>query len=215
MKQVENNRKAIIDDLRAKGIVILKQVHGNKVYYAKNTNYDLYNDPIADAVVTDVPLLVLAIKTADCVPVLLFSEDGKLIGAAHCGWKSAKADIIKNTIVLMRNLSSNNVLNVKAIIGPSIQQNSYEVDKDFCNNFIKDNSNYNYFFKNSLKSNKFLFDLPGFVKSKLLDENVEIVEFSKDDTYLIPELYPSYRRYCHTNIPYNGNMLSTIMITNA
>ncbi|KJV57072.1 multi-copper polyphenol oxidoreductase laccase family protein [Orientia chuto str. Dubai] len=205
-KQVANNKQLVINYFAAKELIVLNQKHSNSVYYAKS-----YSDyaPIADAIVTDLPQLILGIQTADCVPVLLFADNGTMIGAAHCGWRGAKANIIRNIISLMRNL--NNMINIKSIIGPAIQQNSYEVDEHFYNTFMQESNNYQYLFKRLEFNNKFLFNLVGFVQDKLLEENVEIVKVYQDDTYSLPELYPSYRRDHHINY----HILSTIVMNNA
>ncbi|WP_064644023.1 peptidoglycan editing factor PgeF [Orientia tsutsugamushi] len=206
-KQVANNRQLVINYFSAKGLMILNQKHGNSVYYAKEIN--CMHEPVADGVVSNLSQLILGIQTADCVPVLLFDRDGTTIGAAHCGWRGTKANILKNVIYLMRNL--NNMVNIKAIIGPAIQQASYEVDQNLYSAFIQENSDYQSFFKPLDFDGKFLFDLVGLVQAKLLEENVEIVKVYQDNTYLLPKLYPSYRRDRHINY----HILSTIVINNA
>ncbi len=139
---VQNNRLAVVRHYNANNIVILQQVHGIKIIDADLiTDSDI--DPEADATVTTKTNLVLALQTADCVPVLLSSGDGMVIGSVHCGWRGAKAGIINNVVELMQKKGAKNI---KAIICPSIQQYSYEVDQEYYDNFVKQRADYSRFF---------------------------------------------------------------------
>jgi len=207
-EEIDNNKKAILSYLEADDIFVLKQVHGNKIINADIIdNFNI--EPEADGAVTTRKNLVLTIQTADCVPILLTSEDGNVIGAAHCGWKSAKANIISNLVDMMQARGASQI---KAFIGPAIQQYSYEVDSEYYNNFIMENSKYAKFFIPSVNDNHYMFDLPSFVEMKLIESNVNEINKSLEDTYSQKEKYPSYRRSCHLGIKYNKNILSAIMI---
>jgi polyphenol oxidase len=241
LAEIEQNLDNIKKDLGANNILILRQVHGNTVIDADQIN-DFREQPEGDGAITTKNKLALAVQTADCVPVLLASADEQIIGAAHCGWRSAKADIISVIINKMRKGGANEI---RAFIGPSIKQSSYEVDENFYQDFLKDNRDYAKFFlepqslrggvltptrqssfmaqKNGLPRDltiarndempiRYMFDLPGFVLSKLRDCGVDDVIVSENDTYSMPEQYPSYRYSTHNNIPYNINILSTIVI---
>lgn len=72
----------------------LKQVHGVQCLHAK----ELSNESEADAVWTDAPEQVLAIQTADCLPVVFASEDGKVVAAAHAGWRGLAHGVLENTL---------------------------------------------------------------------------------------------------------------------
>lgn len=215
-EQVKANIDAVTKSLKAKSIVILRQVHGNDVYHARSISSTQYNSdslPVADAVVTDIAGLALGIQTADCVPILLFNTADPVIGAVHCGWRGAKANIVKNTVALMRKISICN--EIKAVIGPAIQQTSYEVGQEFYDAFVDENQGYKSFFiRSSIYNNVFLFDLVAFVKAKLLDENVEVTKIYDDDTFALPHLYYSYRynNKIMKNPNLYGRMLSTIVI---
>jgi YfiH family protein len=165
--------------------------------------------PDADGLVATKKKIALSILTADCVPVLLASADGAVIGSAHCGWKSAKQGLIKQVSNMMRKAGA---IGIKAIIGPSIQQKSYEVNSDYYDNFIKDEPECQDLFISSEKEDHYMFDLSGYVKYKLDQENIELFLHIDDDTYSMPEKYPSYRRSTHGVEAYTQNILSTIMI---
>jgi polyphenol oxidase len=207
LAEVQKNIDNIQAEHKADGLVILKQVHGNKVILADDKNCE--NQEEADGSVTTNHNIALGILTADCVPVLLASSDGSVIGAAHCGWKSAKANILKTLHAMML---SKGAKEVKALIAPSIQQKSYEVDENYYLNFIKDDADCKQFFIKSNNENHYMFDLPGYVKNKLDKENIEVLVNINDDTYELEDKYPSFRRCTHRNEQYNQNILSTIII---
>jgi polyphenol oxidase len=108
----------------------LRQVHGTVV--ADLGPLPSPEEPEADAVVSHLPGTVLAILTADCVPVLFCSEDGSTIGAAHAGWKGLAAGVLEETIEQMQQSSAR----LMAWIGPCIGKPSYEVGEEVRKAFI-------------------------------------------------------------------------------
>jgi YfiH family protein len=152
-------------------------VHGNDVILADGI--DLKLQPKADASITAQKKIALGVLTADCVPVLFASDDGAVIGAAHCGWKSAKSNIITNVRKMMQDRGANKI---KAITGPAIAQKSYEVDTKYYHDFISEGDEIKESFKPSNKANHFMFDLVGFVIKKLQKENRELFHNMKADT---------------------------------
>ncbi len=205
--QVNKNIDIILNYFNAEKLLLLNQVHGCEVFFAKTMPEEKY--PQADASVTMVKNLVLGIMTADCVPVLMTNQKGTIIGAAHCGWRSAKLDIIEN----LANLIKKNVDDkIYAIIGPSIAQISYEVSSEFYSSFVNDSKIYKKFFTQAPQKDHYMFDLPSFVKYKIEKSNIQIIKHIQEDTYNMKNKYPSYRRSCHTQEVYNQNILSAIVI---
>ncbi len=214
--EIKKNKEFVKKNFSADKIVTLYQIHGTKIYHATNNHNE--NQLIeADGIVTTTPKIVLSIQTADCVPVFFYSETNlnkntsikHIIGAAHCGWKGTKLNIIKKISEEMKKMGAQKI---KAIIGPSIHQNSYEVDNIFYKSFIKESLLYNEFFKFAPKKDHYLFDLPSFVRYKLEKENIEIYKHIVEDTYSLPSKYPSYRRSFHNNEECFDRILSSIMI---
>jgi YfiH family protein len=205
--KIQQNIDNIKTNFNAEELVILKQVHGNAVICADTTGCKQQLE--ADGSVSTRKNIALSVLTADCVPVLFASADGQVIGAAHCGWKSAKDGLIKQVISMMK---SKNATNIKAIIGPSIQQKSYEVSADYYHNFVNDEASCKHLFITSCTKNHYMFDLSGYVKHKLEQEKIELFLHIDEDTYSMPEKYPSYRRSIHGKEAYTHNILSTIMI---
>lgn len=207
LAEIQKNIDTIKDEFSAQELVILKQVHGSKILDADSINYQSQEE--ADGSVTTKNNIALGILTADCVPILLACSSGAIIGAAHCGWKSAKNNIITQ---LHNKMKQKGAKQIKALIGPSIQQKSYEVDEKYYQDFINDDVKYKKFFIESKNKNHFMFDLPGYVRSKLEQENIEIIVNIDEDTYELEDKYPSFRRCIHRNEKYSHNILSTIII---
>lgn len=204
--EIIRNKKAITDYFKAEDILILNQVHGIDIIDADNNSIIT---PEADGSITTRKNLVLAVQTADCVPVLLASGDGKIIGAAHVGWKGAINDIIHN---IVNKMIEKDAKNLAALIGPAIAQGSYEVDAEYYKAFLDKDINNKQFFINSKKENHYMFDLPGFVELQLKQTGVKNIKRITEDTYANPAKYPSKRRSYHLQEPYNQNILSTIII---
>ena len=112
-----------------KNIFLLHQIHSNKfVFINKYSKY--LKKKRADAVITDIPRLPIAILTADCAPILIYDKKKKMIAAIHAGWKGAYKQIISKVINFMikKGCEKENML---AVIGPCIAQKSYNVREDF------------------------------------------------------------------------------------
>ena len=108
---------------RAIDPVRLHQTHSAVVHRVEEKVQGL----IGDALVTSTINIPCSIEVADCVPVLLSSENGKEIAAIHAGWRGLLAGVIKNTTETMATPPSK----IKAWIGPAISENVYSVGKRF------------------------------------------------------------------------------------
>lgn len=108
----------------------LRQVHGTQVIrIAPDRNAD---EPEADAATTSTPGTVLAILTADCLPVVFAANDGSEIAAAHAGWRGLAAGVLENTVAAMRS-SGERVL---AWLGPAAGAQAYEVGQEVFDAFV-------------------------------------------------------------------------------
>lgn len=109
----------------------LRQVHGSDV--AELGPITAADEPRVDAAVSHIPGTVLAILSADCLPVLFCSDDGKSIGAAHAGWRGLAAGVLEATIQAL-GVPAERVL---AWLGPCIAAQSYEVDATVRDAFLR------------------------------------------------------------------------------
>lgn len=208
LQEVEKNRQSVASIFGQKDFVTLKQVHGSAVIQVEDVHHKIAEIE-ADAMVTTNPSLLLGIQTADCVPVLFSCKKASVVGAAHCGWRSARADIIKEVKTKMQELGAEGIT---AVIGPAIAQESYEIDQAFYEDFLSESSANEQFFRPSSVKGKHLFNLPAYVRSKLSSEDIYVADHVADNTYTNPVKYPSRRRSFHKGEQYNGNILSLIMI---
>lgn len=188
----------------------LTQKHTNKVVVVENANQETLAIE-ADALVTKIPNLVVGVITADCVPVLLHDSENKVVASVHAGWRGAFSDIIKNTINEMKKIGAK-AESIQAFVGPSIKQESYEVDELFYKNFLEADSSNSEFFTASKNQNHYMFNLPEFVGSKLQEVGVKNIFTSPDDTYANERKYFSCRRATHRKEPYFGCQMSAIML---
>lgn len=103
----------------------LQQVHSSKVISTEEIKNGTSN--VADAVVSNNPGVILAIETADCLPVLIVDKDLGAIAAIHAGRKGILKGIIEETVKKMKFEYGSKPSNLFAVIGPGISGNSYEV----------------------------------------------------------------------------------------
>lgn len=92
------------------------------------------SEPEADAQITTRPGIALAVQVADCLPVLLADRQGRVIGAAHAGWRSLAAGILQATVQKMRQKVPD--ADIVAWLGPSIGPAVFEVGDEVRDAFI-------------------------------------------------------------------------------
>ncbi len=109
----------------------LQQVHGTQVWNADAGAAS--DEPVADAAVTQRAGVVLAVLTADCLPVLLCADDGRAIGVAHAGWRGLAAGVLEATLSSLCLPPAR----VMAWIGPAIGAAAYEVGDEVRAAFVE------------------------------------------------------------------------------
>lgn len=114
----------------------LRQVHGVGVLRFDATATAIEGDPLdeppADASVTSVPGVVLAVLTADCLPVLFCADDGSEVGAAHAGWRGLAAGVLEATVGAMRTPTAQ----LRAWLGPAAGPQRYEIGAEVRDAFV-------------------------------------------------------------------------------
>ncbi len=106
-------------------VYCLNQVHSDKIVIAEDISPG--DIPEADAIISRNMDAVLCVRTADCVPVLAWSEEAHLIAAIHAGWRGLALRIVEKTISAMKDLGGGDI---RAGIGPAIGRCCYEVRMD-------------------------------------------------------------------------------------
>ena len=151
--------------------------------------------PKADAMVTTNEGVALGITTADCAPILFADAKARVIGAAHAGWKGALTGILESTIDAMEKLGAERG-GIVAAIGPLIRQSSYEVGSEFVARFIDADAENGVFFLPGERDGHAMFDLAGYIRRRLENAGVLMIDDLGVDTYSDTRCY-SYRRSVH------------------
>lgn len=105
----------------------LRQVHGTTIAVEPGEG-----EPEADASVTRTPGTVLAILTADCLPVVFVADDGSEIAAAHAGWRGLVAGVLENTVAAMETPPRD----IVAWLAPAAGPQAYEIGEDVFAAFV-------------------------------------------------------------------------------
>jgi len=80
-----------------------------------------------DALISNEPGLFVCVQTADCVPILLFDPEQKVVAAIHAGWRGTVSKIVEKTVRQMTEIFGCDPSDIVAGIGPSIHIHAYEV----------------------------------------------------------------------------------------
>ena len=164
----------------------LRQVHGTTV--AELGPLPSADEPQADAAVSHLPSTVLAILTADCLPVLFCTTDGREIAAAHAGWRGLSNGILEETLTGLRAAREN----ILAWLGPCIGAPSYEVGEEVLTAFVEFDPSAASCFA-ATRPGHWLCDLTALARLRLQTAGVSRVYGGGFDTFTDPRFY-SYRR---------------------
>ena len=210
-KNVLNNLKIVCKKINcsSKNLILLNQIHSNKFYFI-NKNYKFKKKKLnGDALITNVKKIALGVLVADCVPVLIYDKNLKIISAIHAGWKGVYKEIIKKVVKFLIKKGSN-TKNLVAVIGPSISEKSYEVQKDFKGKFLKKDKQSKFFFK--IRKNKTYFGLNKYVYYHLKKLGIKNLEIIKKNTFDPKNNFFSARRSIQNKENDYGRNISVIMI---
>lgn len=188
----------------------LYQIHSPDAVIADRP-WDTATRPRADAIVTRTPGLAIGVTAADCGPVLFADPRARVIGAAHAGWKGALTGVLESTITAMEKLGAerNGII---AAIGPLIRQHSYEVGAEFVERFTATDPGYAAFFIATERDGHAMFDLAGFIRARLEQAGVLMIDDLGNDTYS-DERFFSYRRSVHRKEPDYGRLIHAIALS--
>ena len=187
------------------------QIHSPNVIVAE-TPWTRENAPRADAIVTRVPGLAIGASTADCGPILFADADAGVIGATHAGWKGALTGVLEATIAAMEKLGAQRN-RISAALGPMIRQPNYEVGAEFVERLTAADRANERFFADAARAGHAMFDLPGFIRSRLEHTEIPSIEDLGLCTYADPARFFSYRRTTHRGEPDYGRQISAIVLT--
>ena len=189
---VLQNRAKIAEYFKIKPdcLVFLNQQHENVVHVIDADNIGNYQSLTkeqeyalhGDAIITNQAGLLIAVKSADCAPILLADADSKYIAVIHAGWRGALGGVVKTTLQKMIDLGCKNIY---ASIGPSIQARSFEIGADIALSIDRKYIN--------IKKEKYFFDMSGYILKDLLSCGARYASKTNIDTFSNHDFF-SYRR---------------------
>lgn len=173
--------------IKKEDVVSAHLQNGNTV--AKIENSELKIIPETDALITKQKNLYLSITVADCVPILFYDMEAKIIGIAHAGWRGIVGGIVKNTVEKIIT-SGGKPANMAMAMGPGINVCHYSVKPEF----LKEFAGYEEFLiaRDGLQ----FADLKRMIKKQLLELGIkpENIENNDECTFENADKYFSYRR---------------------
>jgi len=130
---VERNRQAFLQQLgagrdkKAWPLITLRQIHSDLIHCVSDLPEQTL---VGDGLITRTPNLLLAIQTADCLPVILVDAKQKSAGVFHAGWRGTVKRIVEKGVGEMRRYFGTLPRNIKAVIGPGVHACCYEVGSE-------------------------------------------------------------------------------------
>jgi YfiH family protein len=207
----ENRRRALATiGLPAEALATTYQIHSADVVDVTKP-WPLDARPRVDAMVTTQPGIALGIGTADCAPVLLADPAAGVIGAAHAGWRGAVTGVVEAVVRRMVEHGAQPA-RIRAAVGPCIAQESYEVGPEFPAPFLQQDPENRRFFLPSKRAGHFMFDLPGYVVSRLQRLGIGAATAVARDTCAEADMFFSYRRTTLAGEKDYGRGLSVIAL---
>lgn len=179
-------------------LVFPKQTHTANVKTVTASFFDMVTEERKyflneiDAVITNLQGVCIAVKTADCVPILLFDSKRKVVAAIHAGWRGTIQNIVFVTIHKMITEFGTDPSDLVAGIGPSISPKVYEVGEEVWKQFAPEF----YLASNPEKADKKLLDLWSANYQQLIKAGVpaEQIEVARICTFSDPDRFFSARR---------------------
>ncbi|WP_367605660.1 peptidoglycan editing factor PgeF [Legionella sp. W05-934-2] len=183
MQHVLQNRQLLMhEQSMPTSPVWLHQTHSTHVVDATHNQ-----DNQADASITRQPNQILAILTADCLPIILTNKTGTEIAAIHAGWRGLCDGIIENTLKKMHSNANDCI----AWVGPAICGHCFEVGDEVCDQF---KLNYPFSPRYFFKQQKWHIHLDELAAHILRLNGVMSIQKSKLCTFEQKNLFYSYRR---------------------
>ncbi|MCX8160537.1 MAG: peptidoglycan editing factor PgeF [Candidatus Saccharicenans sp.] len=136
--------------------VVMKQLHSGRVFFLEAAPEEKL---AGDGLVTASAGLLLIVKTADCLPVFLVDPENRAVAAIHCGWRSTLEKILVSACGLLRTKCGSRPENLRAALGPCIEQKCYEVGPEVRESFSAAGFEPARIFAPTMNKNKFYLDL--------------------------------------------------------
>lgn len=118
-------------------VLTVKQIHSpNLLVIRKGDSCVPESEGIrCDGIITDRPGLLIAVKTADCLPIAVYDPVNKVIAAVHSGWRGTARKILMKALLRMQKEFGSEMEDIHIAFGPAIQVKDYEVSKELADSF--------------------------------------------------------------------------------
>lgn len=135
---IQKNREALCHllGIEDKRLLMPHQVHRAEVAYINTSFLDLTPEEQKgklegiDAIITNVPGVCIGVSTADCIPILLYDQQKRVVAAVHAGWRGTVQRIAKKAVEVMKATYGSSPSDLLAQIGPGISLKSFEVGQE-------------------------------------------------------------------------------------
>jgi YfiH family protein len=108
-------------------LVTMRQVHSDLIHCVEGVPEQTL---VGDGLITAVPQLLLAVLTADCIPVILVDTKKHAVGVFHAGWRGTAKRIVEKGVGEMRRCFGTRAGDIKAAIGPGVHNCCYSVGEE-------------------------------------------------------------------------------------
>jgi YfiH family protein len=189
-------------EIRPEHLMIPRQTHSTNVRWV-NTFGEV---PDTDAVITSEKGLCIAVKTADCIPVLVYDVRKRQIAAIHAGWRGTVGRLVEKTLRLMGSKAED----LRAIIGPGISLESFEVGDEVYEQFLQAGFPMQRLARkfSGTEGEKWHINLKDANRWLLEQNGVQHIHVSDVDTMTSPLYYSARRETINTGRIINGIMIS-------
>ncbi len=167
IKEINENRNKIIQDLKFSSLITLKQIHSDIIHYINSINLkEFVNNSLieGDGLFTSQKDILLGVLTADCIPIFYTDQKRSFAGVIHAGWRGVNKKIHLNMISSVNKELGIEREKLMIMIGPHINKCCYEVGKE-----LIDSLNTVHY---ELRNGKYYLDLKEMVKSELIMEGI-------------------------------------------
>jgi len=192
---IERNWAIVRDAIRTprRRVAQVHQVHGGDVVTLRAGDDPCPEPSVkADAIVTDQASILASVRVADCAPVLLASEDGRVVAAVHAGWRGVIAGTATNALLAMHAMHADPGARIVAAIGPCISMAAFEVGPEVLEAFEARFGNDASILRRG-DGGKGHVDLRAALRRQLLEAGVADVDVLEGCTMSEPERFFSHR----------------------
>jgi len=196
LQYIESNRKKLCEalNLNYENLIIPEQKHTDNIKIVSSAT-DNVSD--CDALITETPGLILMLLFADCVPVIIYAPDKKIISVVHAGWRGTAESIVQKTLTVFAKEFNADVNKIKAVIGPAIGQCCYPVSNDVSEKLkctISNKINCDNIFTHNINDNNLTnVDLKKLNAVQLEEFGVKNIDKSENCTSCTNNVFYSYR----------------------